>query len=361
MVRSQLPMAFQGLVVVPLFCGYDEQDGTGRLYTFDVVGGRYEETDYATTGSGGQEAKSFLQATYSADIDEDRRTAPGGRGAGGRRRGGHRHRRARPAARDLPERGDGHVRRVRRGRRRADRRDRGRTCWRADHERCPFYVPPEQLMKDRAEFARKGIARGRSIVAVEYADGVLLLGENPAARCTRSARSTTGSPSPASASTTSSRRCASAASATPISRATRTAATDVTAKGLANAYAQTLGQIFTQEVKPYEVEVMVAEVGERGRSNADLPHPVRRHPRRGGVTSGRSAGARSGSPHCSKQRYEPGVDLAAAVAHGGMPSSRRPTSGASTRATGKRACSTARGRAASSVGSRSTTSASARA
>src|SRR3990170_5576925 len=43
----------------------------------------------------------------------------------------------------------------------------------------PFYVSPEQLMKDRAEFARKGIARGRSIVAVQYADGILILGENP--------------------------------------------------------------------------------------------------------------------------------------------------------------------------------------
>ena len=43
----------------------------------------------------------------------------------------------------------------------------------------PFYVPPEQLIKDRAEFARKGIARGRPIVAVEYTDGVLLIGENP--------------------------------------------------------------------------------------------------------------------------------------------------------------------------------------
>ena len=43
----------------------------------------------------------------------------------------------------------------------------------------PFYVPPEQLIKDRADFARKGIARGRPIVVLEYADGVLLIGENP--------------------------------------------------------------------------------------------------------------------------------------------------------------------------------------
>ncbi len=72
LVRNHLPLAFQGLVVVPLFCGYDETEGEGRLYTFDVVGGRYEEQDYATTGSGGQEAKSFLKATYTSGIDEER-------------------------------------------------------------------------------------------------------------------------------------------------------------------------------------------------------------------------------------------------------------------------------------------------
>ena len=70
LVRNHLPLAFQGLVVVPLFCGYDEQVGEGRLYSFDVVGGRYEEQDYAATGSGGQEAKSFLKATYAANVDE---------------------------------------------------------------------------------------------------------------------------------------------------------------------------------------------------------------------------------------------------------------------------------------------------
>ncbi len=70
MVRGHLPLAFQGLVVVPLFCGYDESEQAGRLYTFDVVGGRYEEQDFATTGSGGGEARSFLKGTYRDDLDE---------------------------------------------------------------------------------------------------------------------------------------------------------------------------------------------------------------------------------------------------------------------------------------------------
>jgi proteasome beta subunit len=64
-------MAFQGLAVVPLFCGYDEVEEAGMLYTFDVVGGRYEEEDYAATGSGGAEAKSFLKASYRSGIGEE--------------------------------------------------------------------------------------------------------------------------------------------------------------------------------------------------------------------------------------------------------------------------------------------------
>lgn len=70
MVRAQLPMAFQGLVVIPLFCGFDELAGRGRLYSFDVVGGRYEETDYAATGSGGREAKAFIRTAFREGLTE---------------------------------------------------------------------------------------------------------------------------------------------------------------------------------------------------------------------------------------------------------------------------------------------------
>ncbi len=70
MVRQQLPMVFQGLVVVPLFAGYDETSQEGRLYTFDVVGGRYEEQDFGATGSGGRDAKSYLRGAYRDDLDE---------------------------------------------------------------------------------------------------------------------------------------------------------------------------------------------------------------------------------------------------------------------------------------------------
>ena len=71
MVRAQLPMAFQGLVVVPLFCGFDTAAGRGRLYSYDIVGGRYEETDYTATGSGGPYAKSHLRGVFRGGLSED--------------------------------------------------------------------------------------------------------------------------------------------------------------------------------------------------------------------------------------------------------------------------------------------------
>ncbi|HVR78808.1 MAG TPA: proteasome subunit beta [Acidimicrobiia bacterium] len=68
LVRGQLPMAFQGLVVVPLFAGYDEREGRGRLYSYDAVGGRYEEIDFGSTGSGARLAKSYMRTVYREDL-----------------------------------------------------------------------------------------------------------------------------------------------------------------------------------------------------------------------------------------------------------------------------------------------------
>ncbi|MDH3500706.1 MAG: proteasome subunit beta [Acidimicrobiia bacterium] len=70
MVRQQLPMAMQGLVVVPVFCGFDESDGSGKVFTFDAVGGRYEEQDFGATGSGSREAKSFLRTVFRPSFTE---------------------------------------------------------------------------------------------------------------------------------------------------------------------------------------------------------------------------------------------------------------------------------------------------
>ena len=125
----------------------------------------------------------------------------------------------------------------------------------------PFYVPPEQLMSDRAEFAQKGIARGRPIVFIEYADGVLLVGENPGGSLNklseiydRVAFAGVGRFNEFETLRVAGIRYADL-------KGYSYGRGDVTAKGLANAYSQTMGQIFTHEVKPYEVEVLVAEVG----------------------------------------------------------------------------------------------------
>ncbi|MFQ5471824.1 MAG: proteasome subunit beta [Dehalococcoidia bacterium] len=77
MVRNQLPAAMQGLVVIPIFCGYHEQAAEGRLYSYDVVGGRYEEIDFVATGSGGREARSHLRAFYRDDFDRTEAVAAG--------------------------------------------------------------------------------------------------------------------------------------------------------------------------------------------------------------------------------------------------------------------------------------------
>lgn len=131
----------------------------------------------------------------------------------------------------------------------------------------PFYVPPEQLVKDRAEFARKGIARGRSIVAAEYDHGVLLLAENPSSTLhkiseiyDRVAFAGVGKYNEFEAMRVAGTRHADL-------RGYLYSRSDVNAKSLANAFSQTLGSIFTHEVKPYEVEILVAELGANGNPN----------------------------------------------------------------------------------------------
>jgi proteasome beta subunit len=69
MVRSNLTMAMQGFVVVPLFAGFDVRRGVGRIYTYDPTGGRYEETDFHADGSGGRDARTTIKLGWRADLD----------------------------------------------------------------------------------------------------------------------------------------------------------------------------------------------------------------------------------------------------------------------------------------------------
>jgi len=71
MIRANLPAAMQGLVVVPVFAGYDETRSEGRIFKYDVTGGRYEEDDYHATGSGGKDARSSLKKRFRHDLTRD--------------------------------------------------------------------------------------------------------------------------------------------------------------------------------------------------------------------------------------------------------------------------------------------------
>ena len=129
------------------------------------------------------------------------------------------------------------------------------------------YVSPEQLMKDKGDYARKGIARGRSVMALEYADGIMFLAENPSVTLhkiseiyDRIAFAGVGKFNEFEQLRIGGIRLVDV-------KGYSYSREDVTAKGLANAYSQSLGTIFTEAPKPYECEILVAAVGETHEQN----------------------------------------------------------------------------------------------
>jgi proteasome alpha subunit len=136
----------------------------------------------------------------------------------------------------------------------------------------PFYVAPEQMMKDRADYARKGIARGRSLVALECEAGVVIVAENPSRTLykvseiyDRIAFAGVGKYNEFQSLKIGGVRLADL-------KGYQYSPEDVSASSLANAYAQTLGQVFTHEMKPYEVEILVAQVGATSEEPNQLYH-----------------------------------------------------------------------------------------
>lgn len=126
----------------------------------------------------------------------------------------------------------------------------------------PFYVSPEQIIKDKADYARKGIARGRSVAVLQYRDGIVFVAENPSRALhkvseiyDRIAFAAVGKYNEFENLRVAGIRLADLRGYSFDRR-------DVTVRNLANAYAQTLGTIFTETSKPYEVEIVVAEVGD---------------------------------------------------------------------------------------------------
>ena len=129
----------------------------------------------------------------------------------------------------------------------------------------PFYVAPEQVMKDRAEYAQKGIARGRSLVATTYDQGILIVAENPSRSLhkvseiyDRIAFAGVGKYNEFDQLRVAGVRHAD-------TKGFAFSREDVDARSLANLYAQFLGNVFTHEMKPLEVEILVAELGWNGR------------------------------------------------------------------------------------------------
>ena len=125
----------------------------------------------------------------------------------------------------------------------------------------PFYVAPEQMMKDRADYARKGIARGRALVAVRFVDGIAIVAENASDTLRkvseiydRIAFAGVGKYNEFDQLRVAGVRAADL-------KGYQYSRDDVDPRSLANSYAQMLGKIFTHEMKPMEVEILVAEVG----------------------------------------------------------------------------------------------------
>jgi proteasome alpha subunit len=174
------------------------------------------------------------------------------------------------------------------------------------------YVAPEQLMKDRSDYAHKGIARGRSVIGLEYVDGLLFIAENPSNTLhkiseiyDRIAFAGVGKYSEFEELRIAGIRLADV-------RGYSYGREDVKARDLANAYSQALSTIFTQQMKPYEVEVLVGEVaGEAG--SAGLYHILFD----GSVSDVRGSVAIGGHAEelteALQQRYDASWDLATAV------------------------------------------------
>ncbi|SDU71916.1 proteasome alpha subunit [Jiangella alkaliphila] len=123
------------------------------------------------------------------------------------------------------------------------------------------YVSPEQIMKDRADYARKGIARGRSVIVIQYAGGILFAAESPSPSLHKISEIYDRIAFAAVGKYNEFENLRQAGVRLADLRGYSYDRVDVSGRALANVYAQTLGTIFTQDPKPYEVELVVAEVG----------------------------------------------------------------------------------------------------
>lgn len=132
----------------------------------------------------------------------------------------------------------------------------------------PYFISPEQAMRERSELARKGISRGRSVVALAYADGVLFVAENPSRSLQKVSELYDRIGFAAVGRFNEFNNLRSGGIRFADTQGYAYSRRDVTGRQLANVYAQTLGTIFTEQAKPYEVELCVAEVAHHGETKA---------------------------------------------------------------------------------------------
>ncbi len=131
----------------------------------------------------------------------------------------------------------------------------------------PYYVSPEQMMQDKAEYARKGIAKGKSIIALEFQSGVLIVAENPSASLNKISEIYDRIAFAGAGKYSEFERLRKEGIRYADLKGYAYGREDVTAKSLANAYSQVIGNIFSMELKPLEVEILVLEVGEGPATN----------------------------------------------------------------------------------------------
>lgn len=178
----------------------------------------------------------------------------------------------------------------------------------------PYYASAEQIMRDRSDLARKGIARGRSVVAMTYADGVVLVAENPSKALHKVSELYDRLAFAAVGKYNEFENLRRAGIMHADMRGYAYDRRDVTGRSLANAYAQTLGTIFTEQPKPYEVEICVAEVPAAG---SDAPAQLYRITYDGSIVDQSTFVVMGGAAEPVTREltgaYRPGMGLAEAL------------------------------------------------
>ncbi|WP_433715632.1 proteasome subunit alpha [Nocardia sp. CA-084685] len=178
----------------------------------------------------------------------------------------------------------------------------------------PYYASAEQIMRDKTELARKGIARGRSVIVLTYDKGVLFVAENPSATLHKVSElyDRVGFAAVGKYNEFEALRRGGILQADL--KGYQYDRRDVSGRGLANAYAQTLGTIFTDQLKPYEVEICVAEVGYPEQSPESVLYRITFD---GSIVDEREYVVMGGTTEpiltALKSSYQPGLDLAGAV------------------------------------------------